>query len=120
MILIPEEEPVYRSDAQRDTKEGPSITFWLSPLDHADLVSLLDETHARHTYAEICTALTVRTATGEFRMAPRCAETLLEWLRARARAGRSSPEITELERALLLGRVALAVQRALAKQRSIA
>ena len=114
---------MYRSDgvnAQRGTKGRPSITFWLSTPDHADLVSLLDETHARHTYAEMCTALTARNATGQFCMAPRCAETLLEWLRARARAGRSSSATPELERALLLGRVALAVQRALAKQSSLA
>jgi hypothetical protein len=113
---------VYRSDltdAQRGSKERPSVTFWLSSPDRADLVSLLDETDARHSYAEMCTALTVRNTTGEVCMAPGSAETLLEWVRARARRGRSSSATPELERALLLGRVALAVQRALAKQSSI-
>jgi hypothetical protein len=97
-----------------------TVTFSLSSTDHAELVSLLDETGARKTLTEMCTALTARSGGGDIRIPAARAEELLQWLRGRARAGRASSATVELERGLLLGRVALAVQRALAKLSSVA
>ncbi len=105
---------------QRVAKDQPPITFSLSSTDHGDLVCLLDETDARLTHAEMRRALSIRSASGEVRMAPARAEELLAWLRDRARAGRASSTTADLERALLFGRVAFAVQRALAKHSSVA
>jgi hypothetical protein len=104
----------------RVAKDHSVVTFALSSTDHADLVCLLDETEARPTHPETRKALSIRGASGEIRMAPACAEDLLLWLRGRARAGRASSTTADLERALLFGRVAFAVQRALAKHRPIA
>jgi hypothetical protein len=104
-----------RTAMHRVAKDRATITFSLSSADHTDLVALLHETDARISFSEMCTALTGRSTGGEIRMPAGRAAELLEWLRGRARAGRASSTTAELERALLLGRVALAVQRALAK-----
>ena len=117
------ESLLHRSDrmvAQRVAKDQPAVTFSLSSTDHADLVALFDETGARLTHPEVRKALTIRSASGEVRMAPGYAQELLTWVRSRARAGRASSSTADLERALLFGRVAFAVQRALAKPSSIA
>jgi hypothetical protein len=114
------ESLAYRSDrtvVQRVAKDQRVIAFSLSSTDRADLVGLLDGTDA--TPPEMRTALNRRGANGDIRMASACAEALLLWVRARARAGRASSTTVDLERALLFGRVAFAVQRALAKDRSI-
>jgi hypothetical protein len=104
----------------RVARNHTTITFSLSSTDHAELVFLLDETGAGKTLTEMCHALAARSGNGDIRMPAARAEELLHWLRDRARAGRASSATIELERGLLLGRVALAVQRALAKLSSVA
>jgi hypothetical protein len=109
-----------RTAMHRVTNDRLTVTFSLSSMDHAELVSLLDETGARKTLTEMCSALTAQSGSGDIGMPAARAEELHQWLRGRARAGRASSATVELERGLLLGRVALAVQRALAKLSSVA
>jgi hypothetical protein len=102
---------------ERTPRSDPTITFSISRTDCADLVRLLDETDGRLPYTEMRKALNTRTTSGEVRMATRCGEELLDWLRGRAQTGRVSSATADLERALLFGRVALVVQRALTTPR---
>jgi hypothetical protein len=93
-----------------------TIAFSISKTDHADLVCLLDEHDGRHVCTDLWKALTARSASGEVHMTAARAEELLEWVRGRARAGRASSAAADLERALMFARVALALQRALARE----
>jgi hypothetical protein len=102
------------------TDPQTTVTISISPTDHVALVSVLDESQARLTDHDVWSAVATCRARGSLRMAPARAEALLDWLRRCARACRGSCAVADRERALLIGRVALAIQLALSSPRSAA